>query len=82
VEVTVNGDVTAELFSETQSRFIVTVAPQNQQAFESIVADAKLVGRVTENGELTIKHEGNAVVQQFVQDLTKAWKGAIPCLLK
>ncbi|WP_281998934.1 phosphoribosylformylglycinamidine synthase subunit PurL [Priestia flexa] len=82
VEVTVNGDLTAELFSETQSRFIVTVAPQNQQAFESIVADAKLVGRVTENGELTIKHEGNAVVQQFVQDLTKAWKGAIPCLLK
>ncbi|USY55393.1 phosphoribosylformylglycinamidine synthase subunit PurL [Bacillus sp. 1780r2a1] len=82
VDVTVNGDVTAELFSETQSRFIITVAPENQQAFESIVADAKLVGRVTENGELTIKHEGNAIVQQSVQDLTKAWKGAIPCLLK
>ncbi|TYR79126.1 phosphoribosylformylglycinamidine synthase subunit PurL [Priestia megaterium] len=82
VNVTVTGDATTALFSETQSRFIMTVSPDNKAAFESIVKDATLVGHVTEDATLTIKNEEHVLLQLAVEELTTAWKGAIPCLLK
>ncbi|KRD92895.1 phosphoribosylformylglycinamidine synthase [Bacillus sp. Root239] len=82
VNVTVDGEATAELFSETQSRFVVTVSPENKEKFEMLVQDATLVGRVTEDATLTVKHQENVLVQLSVEELTTAWKGALPCLLK
>lgn len=82
VDVTVDGEATAELFSETQSRFIVTVSPENKEKFEMLVQDVTLVGRVTEDATLTVKHQENVLVQLSVEELTTAWKGALPCLLK
>ncbi|MER2140100.1 MAG: AIR synthase-related protein, partial [Priestia megaterium] len=82
VDVTVEGEATAELFSETQSRFIVTVSPENKEKFEMLVQDVTLVGRVTEDATLTVKHQENVLVQLSVEELTTAWKGALPCLLK
>ncbi|WYQ43430.1 phosphoribosylformylglycinamidine synthase subunit PurL [Bacillus sp. FSL W7-1321] len=73
----------AELFAESQSRFIVTVKPSDQQRFENTVLDAVVVGAVTESRKLTIRNEnGNAVIDLCQDELVKAWKGAIPCLLK
>lgn len=73
----------AELFAESQSRFIVTVKPSDQQRFENTVRDAVAVGAVTESRKLTIRSEnGNAVIDLCQDELVKAWKGAIPCLLK
>lgn len=73
----------AELFAESQSRFIVTVKPSDQQRFEDTVRDAVAVGAVTESRKLTIRSEnGNAVIDLCQDELVKAWKGAIPCLLK
>ena len=43
--VTLTGPETAALFSESQSRFILSVKQENQTAFEAIVADAVLIGR-------------------------------------
>lgn len=83
LEVTLSGSATTALFSESQSRFILTVSPGNAQAFEGIVTDAKKIGTVTESNQLVINGEdGTAWINDSVDTLRAAWKGAIPCLLK
>lgn len=83
LDVTLSGSATTALFSESQSRFILTVSPGNEQAFEAIVTDAKKIGTVTEGNQLVIKGEdGTAWINGSVDTLRAAWKGAIPCLLK
>jgi phosphoribosylformylglycinamidine synthase II len=72
---------TVALFSETQSRFIVTVRPCDQVRFEELV-EATLVGKVTNTSQLVIRNGEEVVVEAAVTSLTDAWKGAIPCLLK
>jgi phosphoribosylformylglycinamidine synthase subunit PurL len=82
-EVKIEGDPVTALFSETQSRFIVSVKPEHKRAFENIVKDAALIGTVTETSRLTITHEnGEQLIDAPVNELTEVWKGAIPCLLK
>lgn len=81
--VAVQGDAVAALFSETQSRFLVSVPKEQQAQFESLVEDAIHIGEVTNTGALVIVDEKNeTVVNEQVSDLHSAWKGAIPCLLK
>lgn len=82
-DVTVTGDATIDLFSETQSRFLLSVRPEQQAAFEAIVQDATRIGTVTNDATLRIT-SGNeqAVLEANKQELQSAWKGAIPCLLK
>ncbi|MGN8047131.1 phosphoribosylformylglycinamidine synthase subunit PurL [Bacillus altitudinis] len=73
----------ASLFSESQSRFVVTVKPENREAFAEAVQDAKEVGTVTNDGVFTVKNqEGQQWIHAAVNELERAWKGAIPCLLK
>ncbi|GLF91658.1 phosphoribosylformylglycinamidine synthase subunit PurL [Bacillus safensis] len=73
----------ASLFSETQSRFVVTVKPEHREAFAAAVKDAKEVGTVTNDGVFTVKNqEGQQWIHAAVIELERAWKGAIPCLLK
>ncbi|CAG9621358.1 phosphoribosylformylglycinamidine synthase subunit PurL [Sutcliffiella rhizosphaerae] len=80
--ITLEGEMTTALFSETQSRFIVSVRPENQEAFEKKVTDAKLIGNVTSTNTLHVETESSqAVLHMSVEDLRNAWKGAIPCLL-
>lgn len=80
--VSVSGDAVTELFSETQSRFLLSVSQDQQEAFEVIVKDAKRIGTVTNDAKLTIKSGDQALVDADKQELQSAWKGAIPCLLK
>ena len=80
--VTVEGSAVTALFSETQSRFLVTVQPDQVAAFEEKVQQAMKIGTVTENGELVIKDaEGAVLVEGTVDEFRTAWKGAIACLL-
>jgi phosphoribosylformylglycinamidine synthase subunit PurL len=82
VKVT-GGNVTAELFSETQSRFLVSVKEENREEFEKIVKDAKRIGEVQNTSEIKITDGNGAVIlQASTEELETAWKGAIPCLLK
>ena len=71
---------TEHLFSESQSRFIVTVAPEKQLDFENFdkQVQAKQIGHVTGTGRLVI----NDVIDLPVEKCRQQWKGAIPCLLK
>lgn len=79
--VKLEGDATVELFSETQSRFLVTVKQEQKQAFLSFMDDAKEIGVITEDTNMTIDVNGETIVQAPVEQLEKSWKGAIPCLL-
>ncbi|MFC7322654.1 phosphoribosylformylglycinamidine synthase subunit PurL [Halobacillus campisalis] len=81
-EVTIQGDRTSALFSETQSRFLVSVKPENQKAFEQQIEDATLLGKVTGDGVYHVQSEGETVVEEQTQTLEQLWKGAIPCLVK
>jgi phosphoribosylformylglycinamidine synthase len=80
--VKVTGEAVAALFAETQSRFVVSVKPENKEAFEQAV-EAYLIGEVTNTNELVIQGEEEQVlVQASVDVMRDAWKGAIACLLK
>ncbi|MED2974685.1 phosphoribosylformylglycinamidine synthase subunit PurL [Fictibacillus sp. B-59209] len=80
--VEVNGDIVSALYSETQSRFLVSVKPENAKAFEAMVQDAKQIGFVTDTPVLRIDHEtAGEVLAATHEELHSAWKGAIPCLL-
>jgi len=82
IEVTITGSAITALFSESQSRFIVTVKPQHTDAFEEIVADAVKIGTVTSDKSVIIRNEnGEEWVSGSVEEFRSAWKGAIPCLL-
>ncbi len=74
------NDVISELFSESQSRFLVTVAPEDQARFNDLV-EATPIGQVTVDPMLGILSQGNQSFTIGVEQLVQAWKGALPCLL-
>jgi phosphoribosylformylglycinamidine synthase len=80
--ITIEGNEVVSLFSETQSRFLLSVKPEHKEQFEALV-DAKLIGTVTEETSVTVRNENNeTVLHASVEELKQAWKEAIPCLLK
>jgi len=82
-EITLEGEPTVALFSETQSRFIVSIKAENKEQFEALVEDAYFIGKVTNSEKLTIKDtNSNLLIDAPINECEKVWKGAIPCLLK
>lgn len=81
-EISISGCPIASLFSETQSRYVVSVKKENKDQFESIV-NAKQIGRVTGDDTLTIKNDNNElIVQVDIQQLENTWKNAIPGVME
>lgn len=80
-EVTLTGDATAALFSESQSRFIVTVKEENKAKFATLVEGAIEIGRVTAEQALNINVDSELVVSEQVEELRKLWEEAIPAAL-
>ncbi|HSR11005.1 MAG TPA: AIR synthase-related protein, partial [Thermodesulfobacteriota bacterium] len=65
------------LFSESQSRFVVTVRPEHREAFEECLRDNvfSLVGRVAAGPDFRIVGlQGTAVVAANIFDLKEAWQ--------
>ncbi|MFE4811916.1 phosphoribosylformylglycinamidine synthase subunit PurL [Peribacillus simplex] len=82
-KVNISGEPVSELFSETQSRFLLSIKPENQAAFEALIEDAICIGSVTADNKLVVETSSDSkVLEADVEDLQTAWKGAIPCLLK
>ncbi|KGX90240.1 phosphoribosylformylglycinamidine synthase [Pontibacillus halophilus JSM 076056 = DSM 19796] len=81
-DVTIEGNLTNELFSETQSRYVVTVRDEDRSAFQRVVGDARYIGKVTNDGRFRIRDGRGVVIDENVSSLHEAWKGAIPCLMK
>jgi phosphoribosylformylglycinamidine synthase len=70
----------AVLFSESASRLLVTVRPDNQAAFEELFAgqDLCLLGSVTGDKELRIVGLGGAIlVRAHIDDLKEAWQAPL-----
>jgi phosphoribosylformylglycinamidine synthase len=66
-----------QLFSESNSRYIVEVEPQNYGSFAKMMLNLPFgqVGRVTGKNTLTIKAEnGKAVVNANIDTLKQAWQ--------
>ncbi|TFJ92616.1 phosphoribosylformylglycinamidine synthase subunit PurL [Lentibacillus salicampi] len=82
LEAGISGDPTVALFSESQSRFLVSVKPDQQRQFEATVADASQFGSVTDSGKFVVRVDDGVLIEEDVQILHDLWKGAIPCLLK
>ena len=80
-EVNVTGDATVALFSESQSRFLVTVKAENKESFEKLWTDASQIGSVTNDGKLTVSVNGESVIEDTVDELHKLWSEAIPVLV-
>jgi phosphoribosylformylglycinamidine synthase subunit PurL len=80
-EVSVEGTAVSALFSETQSRYLLSVKKENKVQFERLV-EAKLIGEVTDSSLLKIMNGEETLILSQVTELEKAWRGAIPCLLK
>lgn len=70
-------------FSESQSRFLVSVKADDATKFERLFATEKLVrlGEVTEVSKLIV-HAEKSVITAELSELKQVWEGAIPCLLK
>lgn len=72
----------AQLFSETQSRFVLSVTPDKQAAFEALVgAAATAIGKVTADGQIRMQAQDDAIEMPLAEAKLK-WEEAIPCLMK
>ena len=73
-------DVTADdvlLFSESNSRFIVEIAPEKQEAFEKGIADVPIgcIGTVVEGMDFVVNGtDGNAIVETTIDRLKESWQ--------
>jgi phosphoribosylformylglycinamidine synthase len=74
------GDALTLLFSESASRFLVEVAPQQQVAFEQFLREqrvehAGLLGYVMQDARLLVHHDQQILIDLPVCTLQAAWTG-------
>ncbi|RXZ82414.1 phosphoribosylformylglycinamidine synthase subunit PurL [Paenibacillaceae bacterium] len=88
-KVNVATDLRADiaLFSESQSRVLLTAKPEQAAALLGWLEEQKVVhaeiGVVGSKGaDLNIGVNGKPAIESSVQQLEKVWKDAIPCLMK
>lgn len=63
-----------QLFSESHSRFVATVAPEDLVSFEQHFGRrAMRLGRVTPDGQLTVRHGGQTILSASTAALRHAW---------
>lgn len=64
------------LYSESASRFVVTVVAQDRAAFEALFAGDFLapIGQTTADGKLTLRAGTTTLASASVEDLAVAWK--------
>ena len=76
-----DADVTPDdmsLFSESNSRFIVEVAPEKQGAFEKCMTDIPIgcIGTVVESTDFVVNGtDGSAIVETTIDRLKESWQG-------
>ncbi|RMD80513.1 MAG: phosphoribosylformylglycinamidine synthase, partial [Lentisphaerae bacterium] len=67
------------LFSESNSRFLVTVAPRNREAFETLFADlpCALIGRTIREDQLKIMNGQQLLAELELENLINAFKSGL-----
>jgi phosphoribosylformylglycinamidine synthase subunit PurL len=85
VRVETNNEVTQYLFSETQSRVLLSVPKEKVEAVVETMnrfqVPAHVIGEVTEE-RLEIHVNDQLVIDRSVQQLTNLWEEAIPCKMR
>ncbi|MEA2096511.1 MAG: AIR synthase-related protein [Candidatus Cloacimonadota bacterium] len=67
--------VNAALFSESHSRFVVSVKPEEKIRFENILADdAFYIGKVTLDNKLKVNLNGKRIINISMNRLQSAWE--------
>lgn len=80
-ELTLDID-SAYLFSETPSRFVLSIQPEHRVLFEELMKEvATPVGTVTDLDEIVI-HTIDQRVSVKTSAVKKLWEDAIPCLMR
>jgi phosphoribosylformylglycinamidine synthase II len=73
------------LFGEAASRIVLEVRPEDVAGVEQLFREKEVpfavIGQVG-GDRLTIKVNGETVIEDEVQHLEATWRGAIPCLMK
>lgn len=79
-----NVSSTIALFSESPSRFLVEVAPQQKRAFEKYMRrhnvdenDVTYIGNVSDTGRFIVRNGDNMLIDLPIEDLQQAWKGGL-----
>jgi len=83
VETPLRPDVA--LFSESQSRILLSARPEKADALLGLLAERGVVHAVlgkVEGPDLVVRVNGKDGIAAPVEELRKVWKEAIPCLLK
>lgn len=84
VNVTTDLRPDVALFSESQSRILLSAAPHKAEALESYLRGldipVSVLGKVEGSG-LTIEVNGQPGVQESVASLKQTWEDVIPCLM-
>jgi phosphoribosylformylglycinamidine synthase subunit PurSL len=64
------------LFSESNSRLIITVAPENTGDFEKQMMGYSLakIGEVNDSEDFVVLYEGEEVIKETIHDLKAAWQ--------
>ncbi|MCL0329541.1 phosphoribosylformylglycinamidine synthase subunit PurL [Apilactobacillus xinyiensis] len=71
-----------QLFSETQSRFVISISADNQNAFEELMgSNAKFIGKVTDDDSFNLKLLDNQINTKL-SVLKSAWEDSLECLMK
>jgi phosphoribosylformylglycinamidine synthase II len=72
-----------KLFSETPSRFLVEIAPEQWGAFEKhmrthSIEDTTYLGSVTTSSRFIVRDDDNELINIDIAELQAAWKGDLP----
>lgn len=83
VETTLRPD--HALFSESQSRILLSASPDKASALEahlrSLEVPVTVLGKV-EGSQLTVEVNGQPALNEAVASLKQIWEDVIPCLMK
>ncbi len=78
INLDLNLDLNSVLFSESHSRFVVSIKPENKMVFEKMFdKDATLLGKVTSNKKLILNNGNNKVINIETDKLKKAWEDGL-----
>jgi phosphoribosylformylglycinamidine synthase len=68
----------AILFSDSHSRFVVSINPEKKDRFEDLFgSDANLIGEVISDKMMKINFENNCVVDLKMEDLEQSWNDGL-----
>ena len=81
IDVELNSDghgLKVVLFSESHSRFIISIAPENRNNFEAIMGkDCEFLGEVTAAKRMILRWKNEAVVDIGMEKLLNAWRSGL-----